>query len=417
MIGLIGVAGFLAGMAAARHFAAGGSGGSEARQAEHGPRMGRGSERPPASFPSRSEARGLPQMIRFIRLYGISGSPEIVREIERLSTAELRSLVEELVASRPRHYSEDSEALDHLIRAAIKEWYRREGEEALRRADELEEEDTRRMILSLLINAAAYENPELGKQWADRFREEHGKDWYRFVVYEAVRGAVSRSAEDFLKVRELFKDEAVEMSLQGPFAEDFDFRKVIAAMPTGHGVAGMVSRWAMKDPEAAWETAKEVIGEHGERAGNYVGNVFQGIARVKGDDEAAKWLDGSIGEVPQEVRRMAFQSLWGVEMLMPERSTAIMNALSDREDRVLFASMLLNPHNDRGNGLAGLRALDSDATRVEALMATAAKLAPGMGSGVSEHARTVQGYFDRTMEELALPAETRDRVKAALVPE
>jgi len=272
------------------------------------------------------------------------------------------------------------------------------------------------MVLSQLINAAVSENPELGKQWADRFRAENGKDWYRFVVMEAVQGAISRSADDFLQVKELFKGEDVGFAGHDRFAEDFDFGKVVAAAPVGGGAENMMSRWAAEDPDAAWDMAKKMVGEHGERAGSYVGRVFQGISMVKGDGEAAGWLADHIGEVPEEARRSVFQSLRSVEFLSPERAAAVMTALAGRDERVTFASVLLDPHHDSGTGLAGLRALDSEASRVEALMATAKKYAPWMGNGGSEYSIKVHGYFDRTMEEVGLPREVRETVKAALAP-
>jgi hypothetical protein len=54
------------------------------------------------------------------------------------------------------------------------------------------------------------------------------------------------------------------------------------------------------------------------------------------------------------------------------------------------------------------------AANLPRLLLTAKKYAPGMGNGGSDHFNKVHGYFDRTMEELNLPTEARETVKAAL---
>jgi len=121
MIGLIGAAGLVAGIFAGHQFAAQGAAEKSVPQVKPSAQAERGSGRLSTSASSRKEKHDLSRLMRIMRNHYAVGDPEAVREIERLNTRELQSLIEELVRSRPLHHSAENKAIGVLIKAAVKE--------------------------------------------------------------------------------------------------------------------------------------------------------------------------------------------------------------------------------------------------------------------------------------------------------
>lgn len=342
------------------------------------------------------------------------GDPAALRELERMSVAELRSMVEELMDGMPKGWSEETEKLNKLIEAALSEWYRRDGEEAFKQLDATLQEERRTQLLSRLTLIAARTDPALAKAWADRLREQLGKEWIRQIASEAARGAGSRSADEYLAVRELFKDTPPELSAYISYPDDFDFKKIVASLPPSYENSGVVVAWSARNPDAAWEMTHKLMTRDGQKAADYVTSIFHGIALVNEEADAAKWLAEKIGEVPEEHRKRVFDLMWSVESLRPERVTAISNALTTPEDQRTFASVLLGPKDQRDYAPIGLNALASDAEREQVILEYARGVSRGMGREGTPHYVNMSKYIDQTMGAVSLPADAQERVRAAL---
>ena len=361
-----------------------------------------------------SQAHNLPRLIQVISHRQTTGDPAAMRELERMSVAELRSLIDESMADLPPGYTEETERLNKLIDAALNEWYRREGEEAFKQVASMPQGKQRTKLLSQLTLIAARTDPTIARAWADRQQEEFGKDWVHLVASEAARGAASRSADEYLAVRELFKDTPPGLSAYIPYPEEFDFKKVVAVLPPSYESSGVVVAWGARDPAAAWEMTRELIAQDGEKASQYVTSIFHGISLVNDDTKAAEWLAEKIGEVPQEHRRNVFDLMWSVEFLGPERVNAVLGALNTQEDKMEFASALMGPNDDRNYAPLALKSLDSDAAREQVMLKYARHVSRGMGREGTPHYVNMSKYVDQTMEAAALPPDARERVHAAL---
>ena len=323
-------------------------------------------------------------------------------------------MIDELMDSMPKGWSEETEKINKVIEAALSEWYRREGEEALRQVDAIPMRDKRTRLLSRLTLVAASTDPKLAWTWAERQREEFGKDSVHLVATEAARGAAGRSADEYLAVRELFKDTPPGLSAHLPYPDDFDFKKVVTSVPPNYESSGVVVAWGARDPEAAWEAIRELTVQYGGKASEYVTSIFHGISLVNDDTVAAKWLAKKIGEVPEEHRRRVFDLMWSVESLQPERVTAVLSALNNQEDKMEFTSALLGPGDERNYSPLALKSLESDAAREQVMLKYARHVSRGMGKEGTPHYTNMGKYINQTMEAASLPADAQERVRAAL---
>ncbi|RYG73672.1 hypothetical protein EON80_03085 [bacterium] len=361
-----------------------------------------------------NQAHNLSRLIQVLSHRQETGDPAAMRELERMSVAELRALIDELMANLPKGYTEESGRMNKLIDAALGEWYRREGEEALKQVDSMPKGEQRTKLLSQLTFIAARTDPAIARAWADRQQEELGKDWVHRVASEAARGAASRSADEYQAVRELFKDTPPGLSAYISYPEDFDFKKIVAVLPPGHESSGALVAWGARDPEAAWEMTRDLIAQDGEKGSENVTSIFHGISLVNDDAVAAEWLAEKIGEVPQEYRRRVFDMMWSVEFLGPERVNAVLSALDKQEDKMEFASALMGPDDDRNYAPLALKSLESDAAREQVMLKYARQVSRGMGREGTPHFTNMTNYINQTMEAAVLPTDAQERVRAAL---
>lgn len=361
-----------------------------------------------------NQAHNLSRLIQVISHRQATGDPAAMRELERMSVAELRTLIDESMADLPPGYTEETERINRLIDAALGEWYRREGEEAFKQVDAMPKGKQRTKLLSQLTLIAARTDPSVAQAWTERQREEFGRDWVRLVASEAAAGAASRSSDEYLAVRELFKEEPPGLSAYIPYPDDFDFKKVVAALPPSYENSHVMVAWGARDPDAAWEMTRELIAQNGEKASQYFTSIFHGIALVKEEAVAAEWFAETLGEVPEEHHKSVFNSLWSVEFLGPDRVNAVLGALNTQEDKMEFTSALLGPNDDRNYAPLALKSLESDAAREQVMLTYARRVSRGMGREGSDHYVSMGKYVDQTMEAASLPADAQERIRAAL---
>ncbi|HEY1120081.1 MAG TPA: hypothetical protein VGE67_00715 [Haloferula sp.] len=361
-----------------------------------------------------NQVHNLSRLIQVMSHRQATGDPAALRELERMSVAELRATIDDVIANLPKGYTEESEPMNKLINAALAEWYHREGEEVFKQVDSMPQGKQRTKLLSQLTLIAAQTDPAIAKAWAERQREQLGSNWIRSVAGEAASGAASRSSDEYLAVRELFKDTPPGLSAYIPYPDDFDFKKVVAVLPPDYESSGALVAWGARDPEAAWQTTREMLDQHGEQASQYVTSIFHGISLVNDDTKAAEWLAEKIGEVPQEHRKRVFDLMWSVEFLGPERVNAVLGALNTQEDKMEFTSALLGPNDDRNYAPLALKSLESDAAREQVMLKYARHVSRGMGREGTDHYVSMGNYVDQTMEAASLPADAQERIRAAL---
>lgn len=337
------------------------------------------------------------------------------RELERMDTGELKALVVELAATlKEQGPPEQMQAASSVQRAAAAKLYQREGTAALDWAAGIAAGEGGKGILSAILSEVTKDNPQLGKEWIQRYRGEYGEGWAKDFTHQAIVGANGRGAEDMLKVIELFKDDLRGIKVtQGTFAEDFDFHRLITGQPAGFDFSDAVAYWAARDKEAAWAAVDEVIKSGAQRGTTYFGSLLRGIVTLEGDERAAAWTMDKLGEIPAASRQAAIRSLVMYPLPGPTVA-ALVRAMPDENDRVFFASELALPFR-AASALGALQALGSEDLQVKALVRSAEKQAGYAARGNAPSTETL-GFFATTMDQLQFTPASREQVKNALPP-
>lgn len=332
------------------------------------------------------------------------------RDVERMDAAQLKSAILE---SLPRPGVSvslmDREAGVRVLTAAARELYKREGETSLEWAAAEAPAEQRAAVLSELLEVAAKDSPDLVKAWTDRYRAEFGDEWAKRFSLPAVMGAVERGAYELLRVRELLST-SVLPGESVSYPEDFDFHLLVTRSPPVWNLYAPVTYWAGLDKEAAWKGVKQVMDSQKGSGVTFVGCAYRGVLAMEGNEKAAEWIAGKLGEVPAEHRQRAIQSLGSYPPIGPDASAALVRAIPDTADRVFFASGQFAP--GKGSNLAVLQALDSPQLQTEALAAAATKHA--RFAGASSSGDEMRALYTSTMEQLRLDPQSRDKVMAVL---
>lgn len=304
----------------------------------------------------------------------------------------------------------DSQTRSFLYQQIAIELFRRHGIEALQWADGLEK-SRRDDVLRSMVTEAARLDPAMAKPWIDLVMKDYG----RIANYQmaALEGARSRSAEDLAEVHELCETMGWSGPVGGaPYAEDFDFGKFIAWSSGKSFIGPEVTAWAAREPEAA---AAAIIAQskQSQKAANYTGALFEGVAAVQGDAAAARWIIGKLDEFPAESRDQAVRSLRGNSILSKSQVEAILNALPSPDDRMLYAAEVITPGGDPSSSLAALKAFDT----VESQTALLLEMAPRYRYVISRNAHgsaVALKFFESTMDQLNLPGSARQQVMDSL---
>lgn len=321
-------AGLGLGFAGARHFSAPATAGESPPTASEVSRPDRHGS-PGVADPA--GGRELPNLIRLARNHKEHGDPTVLREIERLGTADLEKLIVDFLETGPKNASPEAKPFHEVLKMAVREWFRREGEDAFHEAEAQENPETRRLLLYRVLEAAAENDPRLAKKWADRMSLEVGEGPDRIAAHTAIWSAFGRSADAYLEAARLFPNwgSTVSASTGSTFADNFDFRKALE----GSGSPTLVAAWAAREPEPAWRATKGWIDEKGKPAASYVGQVFSGIAMVEGEEAAVGWLGDKITEIPKELRADALRSVRNTGgLLRSERAAAMLAKMEATHD-------------------------------------------------------------------------------------
>ena len=215
---------------------------------------------------------------------------------------------------------------------------KRKGEGALEWAEGLDEK-SRKLALGAILRFAAGESPALAKQWIDRLKEGYGADWAVSFASVAVKAAAARGTDDWLAISRLYGEALAEGPYTAPvYADDFDFAKMLAAFPKGHGAREALKYWTAKDKDAAWETVKALFGQKSEDATLSMGAMWGGVAASEGKERALAWLLARLDEIPQDMRADTVKNLMRQNEAQPEDYGALIKAFPRQDDRLNFAS-------------------------------------------------------------------------------
>ena len=353
------------------------------------------------------------KLARLLALY--RGGPEettaLRKEMERLGPEELQNRMADLIqmlGKEPGNYG-----LKETLKLFGEELFKRKGEGALEWAEGLDEK-SRKLALGAILRFAAGESPALAKQWIDRLKEGYGADWAVSFASVAVKAAAARGTDDWLAISRLYGEALAEGPYTAPvYADDFDFAKMLAAFPKGHGAREALKYWTAKDKDAAWETVKALFGQKSEDATLSMGAMWGGVAASEGKERALTWLLARLDEIPQDMRADTVKNLMRQNEALPEDYGALIKAFPRQDDRLNFASGTIAVWGDVNEVHAVLGALPHQ-ERVDVIVKAATGYSGFYQKVETGRAEEIAGYFDQRITEYSLSEAEKARVLHAL---
>jgi hypothetical protein len=319
-----------------------------------------------------------------------------LRSIESASIQDLREILLEIAVTEGHPDRPEPEQQLAALMVAAAELFRREGVKALEWAAEAENLD-----LSLaLMTAAAGQDPALMKEWFGKLGPHWEPGFSSLLIATAEREAALGSAEDLLAVEALFPG-SLGSDFRG-FAEGFDFLAYLKATRSPHAGEKAYGFWAARDPEAATQAVREVLGVAPETGiGGVVVHAMDGRAKLTGEAEAAGWIGGVVADLSGRTRELAIRGL-----ARHSQSPDLIRQLASDGDRATFAATCLQAnYHSLESAMPVLKTLPSQAVQAMAV-----------GRWVDEIRDIEATVLDDVMEGLDLPADQREALRARLRP-
>jgi hypothetical protein len=329
------------------------------------------------------------------RLSSIWNEGHGARELERLSAGQLRDLITELAA---RSGSGGNSAPDLMWPVAI-ELYKREG---LAAADwitgTIPEGAARKSLLGAVISQAARDHPESAKPWILKLETDYGRDAILGSIFSALRGATERSAEDLVKLVDLFGKEYVSRAVI-PMADcppDFDFSTLYSGVVGEVNLRTTVETWATRDADAAWQAVRNDLQTRGKPAAQYFESIMLGLISKEGEAAAMAWGVNALKELPQDQRELCLSGLYTRYSTSQSISAAARSL--DPEAREQFASSLITMTAGNARVVGVLKTLERD------------QLLRVLEGTVSRNKDALSGtdgsYYSETLRQMLRDAET-----------
>lgn len=352
-----------------------------------------------------------------MRQQGRLNDSPLSRDLERLSTGQLRELLLELKDQTTGEGGAASEAGSMLLETVAVEFYRREGMDSIPWAQAMEDSSFRSALMGHLIAEAAFESPVRSKPWIDLFMSEIDPDSINQFRWKLMSGAQARGAEDVVQVEELFGERfSTILKPAIPYPDGFDYHKLFTGIRPDNDMRHNASMayWAASDKEAAWKGILDVVRLHGRNGAFYFGAMFSGAGGFEEDPAGRKWALGKLDEMPDSFRADAVKSIANLGRLDPSTAVSFLKDLPRESDRVTLVSAIITPYSNDEKLLPAIRALGSESAIQAALLTAAHDQRIGSAGPDDSGAKRVFEKFTQLMEGLDLSPDARAEVVATL---
>jgi hypothetical protein len=287
------------------------------------------------------------------------GKSGLTSALERLDGPALRRfLLEQREAAGAEGLSaEEKEAQLLLLDAAVEELHRRDGVAALEWAASLEKEQERKSMMRRLLVHAFADDPDAALPWMEKYNSAN-QSWETDMMFmsSAVTGAVKRGADEVIRIHGKFRDVNHGNPLrEADYPENFDFAKLYAGLGTKTDLSGAISRWTMRDREAAWNTVVADVPADRERnayqRANSLDGIVSAVIAMDGEQAGAEWLVERLAGLPDGKRKLYLESIGDGGRLSVEGSVAIASSLPP-EDRLQYVSFVAKSDEGAPRALA-----------------------------------------------------------------
>ncbi len=334
------------------------------------------------------------------------------RAIESMSSTELQTYL--LTMNRGDGRSMAQITMSESLRgAAARQLCRRDPEAAMKWA--AAQDTAQGGLLETMVRIGVKEDPTLAERWVALAKEKTNEQKANEIAATAWKAAAGKDA-DILLAQE--KSATIGGALGGfgvrgmDFAEGFDFARYVKESTQPMGLRNAFLQWAARDPEQACLSLQSPGGPQG----SYLyGAIFEGIATVKGDAAAVTLLTGKLADLPDDLRQEAIVSLLDSRGLTSERMDLLIAATTREDDLVALTEASIIPYGADGKkDLPSTRALASlePARQLAALEASAKRYLRALANPAQ--AKQIRDGYDIIMERIALPEESRARVRESL---
>jgi len=287
------------------------------------------------------------------------GKGGLTSALARLDGPALRKfLLEQREAAGAEGLSaEEKEAQLLLLDAAVEELHRRDGVAALEWAASLEKEQERKSMMRRLLVHALADDPDAALPWMEKYNSAN-QSWETDMMFmsSAVTGAVKRGPDEVIRVHGKFRDVNHGNPLrEAEYPEDFDFAKLYAGLGTKTDLGGAISRWTMRDREAAWNTVVADVPadreRHAYQRARSLDGVVSAVIAMDGEQAGAEWLVERLAGLPDGKRKLYLESIGDSGRLSVEGSVAIASSLPP-EDRLKYVSFVAKSDEGAPRALA-----------------------------------------------------------------
>lgn len=264
-------------------------------------------------------------------------------QMARLSTEELKAMVVSLFATTGSGGAVMNIPHSQTIAHACRELYYRDGPAAYTWAEGLSPEKLGKQACNIILSAAAPREPALAEEWAKRYREKYGETVISTMSGTFLRGLMEQGdlagITGFLARNEI--DEIYCPSIN--FPDDFNFPALFKALDGKTQLSSPMSRWALRDPDAAWKyiTEHHPSGKsYPEAEDNLFSNIFHASILRDGSDKGVAWALQKMTALSPEQRASFLGSLKLHTMeFPPEASTSFVSALSETDRQTIVSGM------------------------------------------------------------------------------
>lgn len=242
-----------------------------------------------------------------------------------------------------------------ILSAISSELFQREGEQAIRWADETEND----LLLTCILSELARRDLATAKSWFPKVLENR-----QIIVNPffdaALDGAVIRGADETLKMEQAESTGYIAYR----FPPDFDFATYIANTTSLRGMEDGVRYWSAKDPDTVEKALREGLrGKTGE-VNRMFSQAYQGRAAMVGETEAARWIWPVLRALPPGEKADVYPwMLWGET----ELNRAIWEEASNDAERAELLSISPIGPRDDGKAAEWLNQLGSEELRADTI--------------------------------------------------
>lgn len=246
--------------------------------------------------------------------------------MERVPTAELKAMVVSLFASVvPGRSSSEDIARLQTIGHACRELYFRDGSAAYDWAAALSPDTLSAQACNAILSVAARQEPALAVELAQLYSEKHGQGFMSTLAGNLLTGFMERG--DMAGIASLVSRNDLG-NIYCPnisYPAGFDFPGLLRALDGKVGTSGPMARWALRDPDAAWD----YIALHHPSGkafpsseGNLFHNVFHASILRDGAEKGVAWTMERISTLSPEQRTAFLGDLNLDRMELPSDAVA-----------------------------------------------------------------------------------------------